>query len=130
MRCDDRVLSRMSEPANSYIVPASVARYECYVSRPESTRAWLPALHICQCLYELPTQYKTQTIQPTPSVLSQAPACVESEVIQSYNNKVFLCMEALYSKNTAKGKTKPPIGGFGCLELCLYGIRKLESATP
>ena len=46
----------------------------------QNTRSPLTPLHICQCLYELPSQYKTQTNQPSASVLSQAPACVESEV--------------------------------------------------
>ena len=32
----------------------------------------------------------------------------------------------LCHKDTAKGKKYPPSRGFGCLELCLYGIRELE----
>ena len=35
----------------------------------------------------------------------------------------------LCNKDTIKGKKSPPVGGFGCLELCLYGIRELVSAA-
>ena len=42
-------------------------------------------------------------------------------------NRTFPCMEATYPSaiKTAKGKKC-----FGCLELVLYGIRELASATP
>ena len=31
----------------------------------------------------------------------------------------------LHHKDTAKRQEIPLVGGFGCLELCLYGIREL-----
>ena len=42
-------------------------------------------------------------------------------------NRFFPCMEATYPcavKNQQRAR-KPLVGGFGCLELVLYGIREL-----
>ena len=44
----------------------------------------------------------------------------DKAMILSMHERLSLC-----HKDTAKGKKFPLVGGIGCLELCLYGIREL-----
>ena len=64
-------------------------------------------------------------MRPYPLLL--ASAALQSTNVVSSHEIFFLCRETAYpySKRQSERQEMPLVGGFECLELCLYAIREL-----